>query len=184
MGTRLMVEIALAAIAASAVFGGLGYRARNDPARRMNVLRLAAAAYGALLVVLVLYPFHLPSWVPSDRYLNPIPFATIGKTIIGGLEWPAARFLVGNVVAFMPVGLLVPLLTGGRASLPLVLGAGAGVSLVLELAQLSVSLVLGYPYRHADVDDVILNTTGTLLGFMVFVAAQSARDGVSRADQR
>jgi glycopeptide antibiotics resistance protein len=28
-----------------------------------------------------------------------------------------------------------------------------------------VSLVIGYPYRQFDVDDLLLNTLGTLLGY-------------------
>ena len=46
---------------------------------------------------------------------------------------------------------------------------GLGLSAAIELGQLAISLHLGYGYRAADVDDVILNTLGTLIGLGVFV---------------
>jgi len=55
-------------------------------------------------------------------------------------------------------------------------GRGGGVvgaltlSAAIELGQLAISLWLGYAYRSTDVDDVILNTIGAVLGFMAFVA--------------
>ena len=38
--------------------------------------------------------------------------------------------------------------------------------------QLVLSLLMGSPIRVADVDDLLLNTTGTLLGFGALVVAR------------
>ncbi|OPZ41781.1 MAG: VanZ like family protein [Actinobacteria bacterium ADurb.BinA094] len=42
----------------------------------------------------------------------------------------------------------------------------------IELAQLAVSLALGYPYRVTEIDDVLLNFVGVLLGFAGHLAAR------------
>jgi len=42
----------------------------------------------------------------------------------------------------------------------------------IELAQLAVSLALGYSYRVTEIDDVLLNFVGVLLGFAVHLVAR------------
>ena len=45
---------------------------------------------------------------------------------------------------------------------------GLAVSVAIEGTQLGLSLLMGYWYRVADVDDLILNTAGVLLGYGAF----------------
>jgi glycopeptide antibiotics resistance protein len=135
--------------------------------RRPPELYLLAAAYLAVLVALTLLPFP-GQVVYSDQplaYLRPLQ--TIGRALADGfaLGDQRDRLLIGNVVAFVPLGFLWPLLRPSRRGWIAVLGVGAGLSLAIELSQLLISLVIGYPYRQADVDDVLLNTTGALLGY-------------------
>ena len=84
------------------------------------------------------------------------------------------RQLAGNVLVFMPFSLLLPLAAPSLGRLRRVLLAGFALSLTIELGQLAVSLVLGYSYRVADIDDVILNVTGVLLGYGLVRLASSA----------
>jgi len=44
--------------------------------------------------------------------------------------------------------------------------------LAIELSQLAISLLLGYSYRFTEVDDVILNFIGVLLGFSAYAAVR------------
>jgi len=48
--------------------------------------------------------------------------------------------------------------------------AGVAVGISIEFMQLAVSLALGNWYRMSDVDDVILNTAGVLLGYALWRA--------------
>jgi len=41
----------------------------------------------------------------------------------------------------------------------------AAASAVIELTQLAIATAYGFPVRVADVDDVLLNTIGALLGY-------------------
>lgn len=155
-------------------------RQRHEVGWRV-ALQVASAIYAAVLIDLAFFPFPLP---PLDLplgdeltfdyrgfpypWLNPLPFETIGASLGKSLDFQDARFLVGNLLAFAPIGVLVPLLASAWNSWRRVLLAGLGASLAIESAQLGLSLVLGFPYRTADVDDVILNTTGALLGYFAF----------------
>lgn len=39
------------------------------------------------------------------------------------------------------------------------------LALVPEASQLAISIAAGFPYRRADVDDLILNGLGTAIGY-------------------
>lgn len=66
----------------------------------------------------------------------------------------------GNMFMFIPFGTLLVLLSKKCQKLYVALLAGAGLSLFIELLQL-------FSIRITDVDDIILNTAGTLCGFIL-----------------
>ncbi|MEU7428970.1 VanZ family protein [Streptomyces sp. NPDC040750] len=78
-------------------------------------------------------------------------------------QWrDAVKQLGGNVLLGVPFGVLVPVLAPRARGMFHVLALTALVMLMVELAQ--GALVTG---RAFDIDDVILNTTGALLGWLV-----------------
>jgi len=87
-----------------------------------------------------------------------------------GLLSPTTRYelglAAGNVLLFVPLGLLVALAARRGPLVTLVLALGTSV--VLETAQLTGLFGL-YPcaYRQADLDDVLMNTVGALLGWLI-----------------
>jgi glycopeptide antibiotics resistance protein len=125
---------------------------------------------------LTLLPWPLP---PYDIYAGDcalllwVPFGTIWPAIqtpLNSFEW---YFLAGNVLAFVPVGILVPLLRpSDRRPWLTVLVAGFGLSFLVELGQLLGSLRVGFNYRQADVDDIIVNTLGALAGYALLVGTR------------
>lgn len=71
--------------------------------------------------------------------------------------------LAGNVVMFVPIGLLLPLATRWRRWRRLrTIGACATLSVVVEALQLAAG-------RAVDIDDVLLNTAGGALGAVLGV---------------
>lgn len=135
------------------------------------VVRLAAATYAVALIALTMLPLGTYPYPPP----NPYPFATIGQ-LFGrdGVDLSVLRLIVGNVLAFVPLGILTPLLAPRRRSWLFVLAVGLIVSAAIELGQLGLSGLLGYTYRQSDVDDVILNVIGALLGYALFVGGSRA----------
>lgn len=82
--------------------------------------------------------------------LNFIPFSS-------GIEIST----ILNIIFFMPFGFLLPTLWKRfRKFIPTVF-AGFIFSLIIEVGQL-------FTFRATDVDDLIMNTLGTILGFIVF----------------
>ena len=160
--------------------GRANQRDRVGPWR--SVVQLAFATYLVVLVGLLFTPFPLPPWtrLPAESldgyrpwpfpWVNIVPFETISGAFRYGLDWQPGRVLVGNVLAFAPFGVFLPLLWPRWRSLVSVVAAGLRFSLALEAAQLGLSLLIGAPYRVADVDDVIINVLGVALGYGLYRA--------------
>lgn len=72
-----------------------------------------------------------------------------------------------NIVMTIPLEFGLPFLI--KASLKKVFIIGVLAGLILELGQLSSALYAGYTFRSVDIDDLILNLSGTLIGYLVLV---------------
>lgn len=89
-----------------------------------------------------------------------------GRSLRAYLDQPemrdAIRQIGGNVLLGVPFGILVPVVLPGARGVLRVLFLTATVMLMVELAQ--GALITG---RAFDIDDVILNTTGALIGYLI-----------------
>ncbi len=103
---------------------------------------------------------------------NLVPFREIGRFIryrdVLGTRAVVLN-LAGNILGFMPFGALLPLLMPSTRRIWRIGLLSLEVSLVIELSQLLFSL------GCFDVDDLILNTCGGLLGYLVFCLARGLR---------
>ena len=70
--------------------------------------------------------------------------------------------IVGNILAFMPLGFFSPILFRRKRYFIIVVFISGFVSLTVEILQYS--LVVG----NFDVDDIILNTLGGFIGYIIF----------------
>jgi len=76
------------------------------------------------------------------------------------------RELFGNVLLTVPFGFGIPFVAVFRAKDISWLAFGLGFA--VETAQLGFCLFVGGSYRSVDVNDVLLNAAGVLLGFSLF----------------
>lgn len=83
--------------------------------------------------------------------LNLIPFVTLQN-------YPIHYLL--NVFLFIPLGLLLPILWESFTKFRNTLLTGFGFSLFIEISQL-------LTFRVTDIDDLITNTCGTIIGFLI-----------------
>jgi hypothetical protein len=70
--------------------------------------------------------------------------------------------MVGNVVALIPFGFFLPIVSGRRHTGFCMLLMGILLSVFIELLQLVTRL------GSFDVDDILLNTIGTMMGYLIF----------------
>jgi glycopeptide antibiotics resistance protein len=116
-----------------------------------------------------------------------LPLASIRDVLAHGTLFVQAWVLGGNVLTLAPFGFLLPFAAPRLASWPRMAIAALLFPLGIELSQLAISLGLGYSYRVTEIDDVLLNFLGVLLGFAMFVCVRRAvtlplRDHGTRRD--
>ncbi len=76
--------------------------------------------------------------------------------------------VVGNTAMLIPSGIILPIVYRKLDSFWKVAAAGAMLSLCIELLQLPFSA------RASDIDDLILNTVGVMLGYGIYRLAKAA----------
>jgi glycopeptide antibiotics resistance protein len=131
--------------------------------------RSEAACTGALLLLagwLLLTAYATLSaryqpWVAPKSYVNLRPFASFTAE-------PARSTseLVENVALFVPLGALAPFVAGRRRLL-VVLGSALVLSAGIECLQYA-----SHDGRFADVDDVILNVAGAVVGWTAWAMSR------------
>ena len=129
----------------------------------LKILLVMLAMYlGHLFYVLLSPTYFFRRFAFSTERLNLVPFRALK-------EWLAHPFnFFGNVLLFLPVGFFEVLLHPGYSrgkQLLFSAAAAAGVSLFVEFAQC-------FNYRVPDVDDIILNTLGGVLGSLLCMLQQ------------
>lgn len=139
-------------------------------------LRREAALLLVYICIIVVVRFTFCPFGKVDGRIQPLlferdkilPLRINLKPFVYLFDYPTKREallnLIGNTAMFIPLGIVWPavfrqLNTSGKA-----IAAGAGVSLCIELLQLP------FYSRASDIDDLILNTLGYLMGYGIYRA--------------
>lgn len=134
--------------------------------------------YLAVMVKVILFKYpsfgQMPEEMTLDRLqfrlqhgTNFTPFKTIAYYLSGHVNTPiAVRNIGGNIFLFSPLGLLVPFIFPRLRTVRQISAVAVGTSLFLELVQLLTGL------GGFDVDDLLLNVMGGILGVLAFKAVR------------
>jgi glycopeptide antibiotics resistance protein len=127
---------------------------------RASVAAVLAVYAGGVLANTV-FPIFLR--VGTGFYDGPRPFPLY---LVPFVDYGLEDALI-NVAVFVPLGMLVPLLTA-RPSWWKVLAIVAGASLAIELTQMAASR-LAFSGHLADINDWLTNILGGIIGYGLFV---------------
>ncbi len=138
--------------------------------KHKKIYRTAAwLLFGLYLILMVYFLFFAESMgrthIGKEYHYNLKPFKEIQRyltyyDVIG--PYTVFLNLAGNILAFVPFGLFFPLLSRRNRSFWKVTLISFEVSLLVELIQLVTRV------GSCDVDDMILNTLGGMLGHLCF----------------
>ncbi|MEK5216925.1 VanZ family protein [Psychrobacillus sp. FSL H8-0487] len=92
---------------------------------------------------------------------------TYKSVVYLGFWQPFYINFLGNIILFMPIGFLLPLLFKRMELFILPVFVGLCISLFIEIMQIPQS-------RSSDVDDLWLNTLGTFLGYVCYYFVRKA----------
>lgn len=138
--------------------------------RTRKVLHISAwILFGIYLVMLCYFLFFAESmgrtFAERGYHYNLVPFKEISRFLkYRSTLGTMAVFLnlAGNVIAFLPYGMFLPLLTRRCRNFWYVLLLSFDFSLLVELIQLITKTGI------FDVDDILLNTIGGAIGYLCF----------------
>ena len=95
--------------------------------------------------------------------VNWIPFVNL-------FDYPEMRDIlinvIGNTAMFIPLGIVWPSVYKGLDTHWKVISAGIGVSLCIEILQLP------FYDRVSDIDDLLLNSLGFIIGYLLYLLAK------------
>lgn len=128
-------------------------------------------------VIFIVYLFVLAYFLFfSERYgrgnnqgysYNLVPFQEIKRFICNRRYLGTEAFIVnifGNILAFIPFGFFVPIVSKPNRQFFAVFLYSLEFSLGIELVQLS------FQVGTFDVDDLLMNTIGGILGYLLFIS--------------
>ena len=107
------------------------------------------------------YPFRI-NWIP---FVNLFDYPEMRDILIN---------VIGNTAMFIPLGIVWPSVYKGLDTHWKVISAGIGVSLCIEILQLP------FYDRVSDVDDLLLNSLGFIIGYLLYLLAKLVSKKVSR----
>jgi glycopeptide antibiotics resistance protein len=146
--------VVLALIATPAV------RRRVDVARRRPVTLTTLIVYAAAVVALTIFPIdvHPPDFWGHEPWwadIHWIPF------------YVDAPSMILNVIMFVPFGVLVPSLWPATCTVRRMALLAVSASAAIEVIQFVLGVTL-HSRRTADVNDLIANASGALLGLLLW----------------
>ena len=136
---------------------------------RQLIAAVTLVGYGALVIKLLVFKIsmlrigHLRfRFVGETREPNLIPFRTITSYLRGEpLSLMPLLNLAGNIALFVPIGFLIPLVLR-TVRWPIVLALAVALGLGIEATQMALRVGI------FDIDDVILNALGVMIGYWAF----------------
>ncbi|MFC0114882.1 VanZ family protein [Kibdelosporangium aridum] len=124
----------------------------------------AVTLYASLALAVVFLPLPTASTPRLKQEIQLMPLQWVLDTVGGDLN--AAKQVLLNVLLFVPLGIFARVLWRRTARQALTIGFVA--SLTIEVTQLSGNFgTAPFVYRIFDVDDLITNTFGALLGYLL-----------------
>lgn len=149
-----------------------GYRRGIAP--RTAALQTIGLVHFAAVVAVAFFPLPYQAELiqsrhaPQEVHVSLAPLWSLINSVATGSTPSVVRQSIGNFLMLMPLGVYLPLLLPRARRMAIVVLIGFAISVAIELAQLAISILLGYPYKITDVDDVILNSAGVAVGFGVY----------------
>ncbi|MFA9431499.1 VanZ family protein [Egicoccus sp. AB-alg2] len=163
-----VVAAASAALPVGVLVGVLVWRRRRAAHRATSDAWIDGAIVGWLVAVAV------ATLTPLDAFLEVGGRPDVVLTPFERLHGAPVAYAVVNTLLLAPLGFLF-VLRGRRPRYLAAVAGGASVSLIIEVLQLL------HPERGTNVDDLILNTAGVVVGGLLGAMARPLRPSRRRA---
>lgn len=140
---------------------------RETTAKRHVWWCVLFAAYVCSVCSVTLFPILLHIGDEPIYSANLVPFGTISALVASQNGVSICWNLVGNVLIFVPLGFLGPLACAALRKPGILLGVSIVFSCTIEILQYLEVITRLASNRVIDIDDVVLNVAGAMLGSLL-----------------
>jgi glycopeptide antibiotics resistance protein len=174
--------IALAATAILTVIACARQKRTFGQGLRLFVVRFGGLWY-ALVAVTLLFKlgtikFAVDSELSPFYKMNLVPFRTLENYFARHLPTQIAQ-IIGNIAVLLPLPILLRL-NFPKISFRRVAAISVILTVLIEPLQLLVNVIIRAPYNSIDIDDLILNAVGAVIGLCVAKAIMTVRKGLEK----
>lgn len=122
-----------------------------------------------IFIIYILCLFHVVTFQDVNYgQSNFVPFKEIFRYEFGSIKF--IKNIVGNILLFAPYGFLASyLLKNNKFSV---------ITILTIIVSLTIETVQYYIGRVFDIDDIILNLIGGIIGFLIYIAIEAIRNKV------
>lgn len=126
------------------------------------------------VIVMILFPLPVQKELIRDSIGNHflqnnfVPFHSIIDIVSHATTVEILFQIGGNIILLVPFGFLLPALKTKYRDFSRIWFFGLLLTFGIELTQFIVSAILGFTYKITDIDDVILNFIGFLIGYGIW----------------
>ena len=125
--------------------------------------------YITAVASITLFPIVVDEPMPfTDQTIKLVPFTTISEMLFTNSDSKTVFLQIdGNIIMCIPFGMAIPFMIKHKKWFYYFLIALA-FPMVIELTQLLISVSINNYYRTIDIDDVILNFLGIMIGYGIY----------------
>lgn len=151
---------------------GIWRRSRGASRHRLSA-ELLALGYASWLAGLLFFPIVIDPVTRADlareaaapgSWVNLVPLRTVAELLARDSSTQAVRQLGGNLLLFVVPGMALAVLSRGMRRFGTFLSAATAIALGIEALQCVMRLAC-VGTRSVDIDDVVLNVAGLVLGW-------------------
>jgi glycopeptide antibiotics resistance protein len=179
-GRLLIVLGVICYLVGRGILLGIKYKKQKQVYWLKEAIRFLFVIYICMVVSVTLFPLPIGFHSNSEnvyRLINVMPLVSIINNIgqIGIAYGGDAQFMIGliarnvggNILLLMPLGFLAPIVWNKYKHFKNIIFLGFVISITIETLQFMESLAGGWG-RITDIDDVICNVIGIILGFIIY----------------
>jgi len=127
----------------------------------------------AILPIRIINPDLLENQAAIRNYFQLIPFRPIYATVTNASIF--SRQIIGNIVLLFPFLIFLGYLKKNSKKYATLFFQSLCISIFIEIAQAIIDFILQYSSRKCDVDDIILNGVGIMIGVCIYILIQHTK---------
>lgn len=184
-----MIEISFSTVMTVCVFAWILFRSAACLKNKHIDWKFEAKQIFFLINLLVIIRFTFHPFSTVDGQVQPLifdsatayPFRVNLMPFVNLLNFESRSDLlvniIGNFAMFIPTGIITPMIYKKIDTFRRVTLAGTALSLTIELIQLP------FAVRASDVDDLILNTAGCMVGYGIYALVRWIKSRICQNKQ-